>query len=74
VNEVSTIEISSTEATAAAVADARCREAVGRLVDRLGQPGSNDPLLALFEETAAEARETGLTEAELVAYNVERQA
>ncbi len=50
----------------------------GRLVDRLVRPGVDDPLIALFERTAAEAREAGLTEAEveaeLAAYNAERRA
>jgi hypothetical protein len=72
------IEIPVEEATAAALSDARRREAVGRLVDRLVRPGADDPLIALFERTAAEAREAGLTEAEieaeLAAYNAERRA
>jgi hypothetical protein len=74
-NELSKIEI-PVEA-AAAVADARRREAVGRLVDRLVRPGADDPLIALFERTAAEAHQAGLTEAEieaeLAAYNAERR-
>ncbi len=77
-NQMSKIEIPVEEATAAALADARRREAVGRLVDRLVRPGADDPLIALFERTAAEAREAGLTEAEveaeLAAYNAERRA
>jgi hypothetical protein len=77
-NEVTKIEIPVAEATAAALSDARRREAVGRLVDRLVRPGADDPLIALFERTAAEAREAGLTEAEieaeLAAYNAERRA
>jgi len=40
--------------------------------------GTDDPLIALFERTAAEAQEAGLTEAkiklELAAYNAERRA
>ena len=76
-NEVSRIEIPVEPATAAALADARRREAVGRLVDRLVRPGADDPLIALFERTAAEARQAGLTEAEieaeLAAYNAERR-
>jgi hypothetical protein len=48
----------------------------GRLVDRLVRPGADDPLTALFERTSAEAREAGLTQAdiaaELAAYNAER--
>lgn len=76
--QVSKIEIPVEEATAAALSDARRREAVGRLVDRLVRPGADDPLIALFERTAQEAREAGLTEAEieaeLAAYNAERRA
>lgn len=76
-NQVSKIEIPVEEATAAALADARRRAAVGRLIDRLVRPGTDDPLLALFERTAAEARDIGLTEAEieaeLTAYNAERR-
>ena len=76
-NIVSKIEIPVAEATAAALSDARRREAVGRLVDRLVRPGADDPLIALFERTAAEAHEAGLTEAEieaeLAAYNTERR-
>jgi hypothetical protein len=71
------IEIPVAPATATALADARRREAVGRLVDRLVQPGADDPLIALFERTATAAREAGLTEAEidaeLAAYNAERR-
>ena len=63
--EVSKIEIPVEQATAAALSDARRREAVGRLVDRLVRPGADDPLIALFERTANEAREAGLTEAEI---------
>jgi hypothetical protein len=77
-NEVTKIEIPVAEATAAALSDARRREAVGRLVDRLVRPGADDQLIELFERTAAEAREAGLTEAEieaeLAAYNAERRA
>jgi len=77
-NQVSKIEIPVEEATAAALSDVRRREAVGRLVDRLVRPGADDPLIALFERTAAEAREAGLTgteiEAELDSYNAERRA
>lgn len=77
-SQVSKIEIPVEEATAAALSDARRREAVGRLVDRLVRPGADDPLIALFERTGTEAEETGLTaaevEAELAAYNAERRA
>jgi len=75
--QVQKIEIPVEEATAAALSDARRLEAVGRLVDRLVRPGADDPLIALFERTSAEARQAGLTEeeidAELAAYNAERQ-
>lgn len=77
-NQTSKIEIPVEATTAAALSDARSREAVGRLVDRLVRPGADDPLIALFERTAAEARDAGLTEAdieaELAAYNAERRA
>ncbi len=72
--QVSKIEIPVEPATAVALSDARRREAVGRLIDRLVRPGADDPLIALFERTAVEA---GLTEAEvdaeLAAYNAERR-
>jgi hypothetical protein len=59
------------------MSDSRRLEAVGRLVDRLFRPGADDPLVALLERTAAEAREAGLTEnainEELAAYNAERR-
>ena len=74
----STIEVPVDEATAAALSSVRRLEAVGRLVDRLVRPGADDPLVALFERTATEARDAGLTEAdvqaELAAYNAERRA
>jgi len=77
-DQASKIEIPVEAATAAALSDARRREAVGRLVDRLVRPGADDPLLALFERVAAEAHNVGLTaaeiEAELAAYNAERRA
>ena len=77
-NEVAKIEIPVDPATAAALSDARRREAVGRLVDRLVRPGADDPLMALFGRTAEEAKASGLTEediaAELDAYNAERRA
>ncbi|MCK8785367.1 hypothetical protein M0638_13335 [Roseomonas sp. NAR14] len=76
-SRVSRIEIPVKEATAAALADARRLEAVGRLVDRLVRPGVDDPLVALLERTAGEARAAGLTEeeieSELAAYNAERR-
>ena len=77
-NEVAKIKIPVEAATAAALSDARRREAVGRPVDRLVRPGADDPLIALFEQTATEAQAAGLTEteiaAELAAYNTERRA
>ena len=77
-NQASKIEIPVEAATAAALSDLRRREAVGRLIDRLGRPGADDPLMALFQRTAAEAGNAGLTtaevEAELAAYNAERRA
>ena len=76
-NDVSKIEIPVEPATAAALSDARRREAVGRLVDRLVRPGADDPLIALLQRTAAEAHDAGLTEeaiaAELAAYNAGRR-
>jgi hypothetical protein len=76
-NEVSKVEIPVEAATAAALSDGRRLEAVGRLVDRLVRPGADDPLIALFERTSAEAREIGLSadevDAELAAYNAERR-
>ena len=76
-NQMSSIEIPVEQATAAALSDARRRAAVGRLVDRLVRPGSDDPLIALFKRTSAQAHEAGLTEdhltAELAAYNAERR-
>jgi hypothetical protein len=75
---VTKIEIPVEAATAAALADARRRAAVGRLVDRLVRPGADDPLIALFERTAADAQKAGPTEAEidaeLAAYDAERRA
>lgn len=46
---MSKIEIPVKEATSAALSDARRREGVGRLVDRLVRPGADDPLIALLE-------------------------
>lgn len=76
-SQVSKTEVPVEEATAAALSDARRLEAVGRLIDRLVRPGVDDPLITLFQRTAAEAREAGLTEdeidAELAVYNAERR-
>ena len=76
-NDMSKIEIPVEKATATALTDERRLAAIGRLVDRLVQPGDDDPLLALFERTSKEARDSGLSDAEidaeLAAYNAERR-
>lgn len=61
---------------AAALADARNRSAVGRLVSRVLHPGSGPtPLAHAIAELKAVVRETGMTDAdvdaELAAYNAE---
>ena len=63
---------------AAALADARNREAVGRLVSRLLRPRSGpSPLARALADMQAEAKAAGLTDAdidaELAAYNAERR-
>jgi hypothetical protein len=63
---------------AAALADARNREAVGRLVSRILRPTSGSiPLAQAIAEIKANARASGLsdaeTDAELAAYNAERR-
>jgi hypothetical protein len=63
---------------AAALADARTREAVGRLVSRVLRRGSGPtPLARAIADMKAEARAAGLTDAdidaELAAYNAERR-
>jgi hypothetical protein len=63
---------------AAALADARNREAVGRLVSRVLRPRAGpSPLAQAIAELEAEARAAGLKDAdidtELVAYNAERR-
>ncbi len=74
------ITIPVQRATAEVLSDTRNLEAAGRFLDRLVSPGSGseDPLMALFERTAAEAQKAGLTEAELeaelAAYNAERRS
>jgi hypothetical protein len=77
-NQLSKIEMPVEEATAAALADARRLEAVGRLIDRLVRPSADNPLIALLERASAKAQAAGLTadeiEAELAAYNAERRA
>jgi hypothetical protein len=66
------------EPEAAALADARNREAVGRLVSRVLRPRFGpSPLAEAIAELKAEARAAGLTDteidAELAAYNAERR-
>jgi hypothetical protein len=63
---------------AAALADARKRAAVGRLVSRVLRPRSGPSALAqAIAQLKAEARAAGLTDAdidaELAAYNAERR-
>jgi hypothetical protein len=63
---------------AAALADIRNREAVGRLVSRVLRRGSGPtPLAQAIAEMKADARAAGLTDtdidAELAAYNAERR-
>lgn len=63
---------------AAALADARNREAMGRLVSRVLRPRSGpSPLAQAIAEMKADARAAGLTDAdidaELTAYNAERR-
>jgi hypothetical protein len=63
---------------AAALADTRNREAIGRLVSRVLRPGSGPtPLARAIADMKADARSAGLTDAdidaELAAYNAERR-
>ena len=63
---------------AAALGDARNREAVGRLISRVLRPRAGpSPLAEAIAELKAEARAAGLTDAdidaELAAYNAERR-
>jgi hypothetical protein len=65
-------------AAAAALADVRNREAVGRLVSRVLRPRSGpSPLARAIAELKAEASSAGLSDAEidaeLAAYNAERR-
>jgi hypothetical protein len=65
-------------AAAAQLADARNREAVGRLVSRALRPRSGpSPLAEAIAELKVDARAAGLTDAdvdaELAAYNAERR-
>jgi hypothetical protein len=64
---------------AAALSDARNREAVGRLVSRILHPHPGpSPLARAIAEMRSAARAAGLTDAdidaELAAYNAERRA
>jgi hypothetical protein len=73
-----TVDVTIPVEPEAALADARNREAVGRLVSRVLRPRSGPSSLALaIAELKAEARAAGLTDAdidaELVAYNAERR-
>ena len=76
-NQVAKIEIPVEAATAAALSNARTREAVGRLVDRLVRPGADDALTMVLRRTATVAQESGLTgadiEADLAEYNAEHR-
>ena len=73
-NQTAKIEIPVEAATAAALSDHRRLAAVGRIIDRLVRPGTDDPLVSLLEQTAAEARlSEAEIEAELAAYNRERR-
>ena len=63
---------------AAALADARNREAVGRLVSRVLRPRAGpSPLAQAIADLKAEARAAGLSDAdvdaELATYNAERR-
>jgi hypothetical protein len=75
--KISRIEVPVSEETAAALADPRRLEAIGRLLDRLVRPGEDDPLIVLLERTTAQAQAAGLTpeevDAELALYNSERR-
>ena len=76
-NELVKIEVAVDEATALALTETHRLRAVGRLIDRMVRPGADDPLAALLEVTASDARGAGLGEAdiegELRAYNAERR-
>ena len=73
-----TVDVTIPVEAAAALADARNRAAVGRLVSRVLRPRSGpSPLAQAIAEIKAEARAAGLTDAdldaELAAYNAERR-
>ncbi len=54
-SQPSKIEMPVDAATAAAPSDPWRLAAIGRLVDQLVQPDATDPLVAVFERTAAAA-------------------
>ena len=73
------VEIPVDDATAAALADPRRREAVGRLVEMFVHPREDDdPLALLFDKISREAAATGLTQQdiddELAVWKTERTA
>jgi hypothetical protein len=71
------IEIAVDEATARALTDTHRLRAIGRLIDRMVRPGADDPLAAVLEATASDAKAAGLgdaeIDAELTVYNAERR-
>lgn len=72
------VTIPVTPEVAAALADARNREAVGRLVSRALRPRSGpSPLAQAIAELKAKVQQAGLTDAEidaeLATYNAERR-
>jgi hypothetical protein len=72
-----TVEVVIPVEAAAAPADTRKREAVGRIVSRILRPQPDyDPLLEAMERLSADAKAKGLTpealEAELAAHKAER--
>jgi hypothetical protein len=61
-----TVKIEVEPETAAALQDPRRRQAVGKLIDRMVRPVSDDsPLTKLLETTRAAARAIGLTDADI---------
>ena len=77
-NETVDVTIPVDPAAAATLADARNREAVGRLVSRVLHPRTGPgPLAQAIAEMKQAARAAGLTDAdidaELAAYNAERR-
>ena len=76
-NQVVKIEVPVEASTAAALADERRLAAIGQLIDRLVSNERQSALIAAMDRISAEARASGLTEAEveaeLEAYNAERR-